>query len=69
MKLGNDWEKGAMVNGHFHDAAWARLTDCLAQEPDGYLRFRRSLRRDAAYEGLPYKLRRRYHAAVAARLK
>ena len=38
-------------------------------EPDGYLRFRRSLLRDAAYEGLPYKLRRRLHGAVAARLE
>jgi hypothetical protein len=36
------------------------------REPDGYLRFRRSLLRDAAYEGLPYKLRRRLHGAVAA---
>ncbi len=39
--------------------------DLFDEEPDGYLRFRRSLLRDAAYEGLPYKLRRRLHGAVA----
>jgi hypothetical protein len=49
-------------------ATWARLRDLFAEEPDGYLRFRRSLLRDAAYEGLPYKLRRRLHGAAAARI-
>ena len=49
-------------------ATWERLKDLFAEEPDGYLRFRRSLLRDAAYEGLPYKLRRRLHGAVAARI-
>jgi predicted ATPase len=39
------------------------------EEPDGYLRFRRTLLRDAAYEGLPYRLRRKLHAVVAARLE
>ena len=50
-------------------ATWARLRDLFAEETDGYLRFRRSLLRDAAYEGLPYKLRRRLHGAVAVRLE
>ena len=49
-------------------ATWERLRDLFAEEADGYLRFRRSLLRDAAYEGLPYKLRRRLHGAVAARI-
>ncbi len=49
-------------------ATWARLQDLFDEESDGYLRFRRSLLRDAAYEGLPYKLRRRLHGAVAARI-
>jgi tetratricopeptide (TPR) repeat protein len=48
---------------------WERLGDLFAEEPDGYLRFRRSLLRDAAYEGLPFKLRRQLHAAVAACLE
>jgi len=49
-------------------ATWARLQDFFAEEADGYLRFRRSLLRDAAYQGLPYKLQRRLHGAVAARI-
>ncbi|HQR11172.1 MAG TPA: adenylate/guanylate cyclase domain-containing protein [Casimicrobiaceae bacterium] len=48
---------------------WKRLADLFDEEPDGYLRFRRSLLRDAAYEGLPFKLRRQLHGAVAARLE
>jgi class 3 adenylate cyclase/tetratricopeptide (TPR) repeat protein len=48
---------------------WSRLTELFDEEPDGYLRFRRSLLRDAAYEGLPFKLRRRLHAAVARHLQ
>jgi class 3 adenylate cyclase/tetratricopeptide (TPR) repeat protein len=48
---------------------WARLGDLFDEEPDGYLRFRRSLLRDAAYEGLPYKLRRKLHGLVAAHLE
>ena len=49
-------------------AVWQRLHDFFDEEGDGYLRFRRSLLRDAAYEGLPFKLRRRLHAAVAQRI-
>jgi class 3 adenylate cyclase/tetratricopeptide (TPR) repeat protein len=50
-------------------SAWDRLGDIFEREPDGYLRFCRSLLRDAAYEGLPFKLRRQLHGAVAARLE
>ena len=57
------------VDGTIPDpAAWARLQEFFEEEPEGYLRFRRSLLRDAAYGGLPYKLRRRLHGAVAARI-
>ncbi len=49
--------------------AWARLQELFEAEGDGYLRFRRSLLRDAAYEGLPYKLRRTLHGTVAARIE
>lgn len=48
---------------------WERLRDLFDEEPDGYFRFRRTLLRDAAYEGLPYRLRRKLHAIVAARLE
>lgn len=49
--------------------SWERLRDLFEEETDGYLKFRRSLLRDAAYEGLPYKDRRRLHAIVAAHLE
>jgi tetratricopeptide (TPR) repeat protein len=48
---------------------WDRLRELFDEEPDGYLRFRRSLLRDAAYEGLPFRVRRKLHATVAARLE
>ena len=48
---------------------WHRLREMFDEEPDGYLRFRRTLLRDAAYEGLPYRLRRKLHGIVAARLE
>ena len=50
-------------------AVWDRLRELFEEEPDGYLRFRRSLLRDAAYEGLPYRVRRKLHGAVAAHLE
>lgn len=50
-------------------ATWARLQDLFSDEGEGYLRFRRSLLRDTAYEGLPFKLRRRLHEAVGTRLE
>jgi class 3 adenylate cyclase/tetratricopeptide (TPR) repeat protein len=50
-------------------AVWGQLSDLFDEESDGYLRFRRSLLRDAAYGGLPYKLRRRLHLIVAAKLE
>ncbi|MFO1316847.1 MAG: tetratricopeptide repeat protein [Burkholderiales bacterium] len=48
---------------------WKRLAELFEEEDDGYLRFRRSLLRDAAYEGLPYRLRRQLHGAVAAHME
>lgn len=50
------------------DDAWARLSDLFVDDGDGYLRFRQSLLRDTAYEGLPFRQRRRLHATVAARV-
>ena len=50
-------------------ATWARLQEFFEEESDGYLRFRRSLLRDTAYEGLPYRLRRRLHGVVGTRLE
>ena len=47
----------------------ARLSDLFDEDGEGYLRFRQSLLRDTAYEGLPFKLRRRLHAVVAAHVE
>ena len=47
---------------------WDRLSDVITEMGEGYLRFRRSVVRDAAYAALPFALRRRLHANVAARL-
>lgn len=51
------------------DEAWARLSDVFDDDGNGYLRFRQSLLRDTAYQGLPFKQRRRLHATVAAHVE
>lgn len=51
------------------DDAWSRLADLFDDDGNGYLRFRQSLLRDTAYEGLPFRQRRRLHATVAGRLE
>ena len=51
------------------EAELARLGEMFEVEPDGYLRFRHSLLRDSAYQGLPFKLRRQLHGAVARHLE
>ena len=40
------------------EATWRRLEPFFAVDPDGYLRFRRAIMRDAAYAGLAYRTRR-----------
>ena len=42
-------------------AAWGRLGEFVAQDGDGFHRFRHALMRDAAYEGLAYRRRRDLH--------
>ena len=51
------------------DDTWGRLADLFDEDGEGYLRFRQSLLRDTAYEGLPFKLRRRLHMVVAAHVE
>ena len=46
------------------DGIWARLAGLVSQESSGTLRFRNTLIRDAAYEGLPYRRRRVLHDRV-----
>lgn len=45
--------------------AWRRLEAFLELDPAGPARFRSSLVRDVAYEGLPYRRRRQLHGSVA----
>jgi class 3 adenylate cyclase/tetratricopeptide (TPR) repeat protein len=45
-------------------ATWARLNEFFDVEDDGYLRFRRAVIRDAAYAGLPFRIRRTLHNVV-----
>jgi len=63
------WVSGKSDGSLQESVSWARLAEFFDEEGDGYLRFRRSLLRDAAYEGLPYKVRRQLHRVVATRLE
>jgi class 3 adenylate cyclase/tetratricopeptide (TPR) repeat protein len=52
---------GAPTGG---DPVWSRLQDFLAKDKLGTYRFGHALVRDAAYETLPYRLRRDLHSRV-----
>lgn len=62
-----------LVNGLLDDDPtdndWRALDHVLARHPDGSRRFRTTLARDAAYEGLPYRRRVELHGRTAAALK
>jgi class 3 adenylate cyclase/tetratricopeptide (TPR) repeat protein len=45
-------------------STWDRLGEFFDVEDDGYLRFRRAVIRDAAYAGLPFRIRRALHGVV-----
>ena len=47
------------------DALWERLRGLVDPDPAGGMRFRNTLVRDAAYEGLPFRRRRELHGRVA----
>lgn len=46
------------------EAAWEQVAEFIDSDGEDTLRFRHALIRDAAYEGLPYRLRRDLHALV-----
>lgn len=48
---------------------WARLAEFLLPDGPHRLRFRHGLMRDVAYDGLPYRTRRRLHARVGHELE
>jgi len=47
------------------DLVWAGIAEFIGKDPGGTFEFRHALIRDAAYEGLSYRLRRDLHARVA----
>jgi class 3 adenylate cyclase/tetratricopeptide (TPR) repeat protein len=51
------------------EATWDRLSSVFVEDGDGYVRFRRTVIRDAAYAGLPFRLRRELHATIAAQVE
>ncbi len=51
------------------ERAWERLEEFIDTDAEDTLRFRHALIRDAAYEGLPYKLRRDLHALVGSTIE
>ncbi len=51
------------------DATWARLAEFFEDDGDGYLRYRRAVIREVAYDGLPFRIRRELHRAVGERLE
>jgi class 3 adenylate cyclase/tetratricopeptide (TPR) repeat protein len=58
----------AAVSG-LDDMAWRRLGGVFARDPDGHVRFKRPALREVAYGGLPFRVRRQLHAAVARSLE
>jgi len=46
------------------DAVWRRLAEFISEDRAGTVRFKHALIRDAAYEGLPYRLRQTLHGLV-----
>lgn len=51
------------------EKAWERLRAIFAVDPDGHVRFKRPALCEAAYDSLPFGLRRRLHSAVARSLE
>ncbi len=52
-----------------NEKTWLRLEPFFLDDGDGYLRFRRAIVQEAAYAALPYRARRRMHAAVGRRME
>ena len=51
------------------DRTWERLAEFFEDDGDGYLRYRRAVIREAAYDGLPFRTRRELHRVVGERLE
>ena len=51
------------------EETWQRLSGVFARDPDGQIRFKRPALCEVAYDGLPFRLRRELHSAVAHALE
>jgi class 3 adenylate cyclase/tetratricopeptide (TPR) repeat protein len=51
------------------DEIWSRMSSVFADDGDGYIRFKRPALQEAAYDGLPFRLRRQLHSAVGEALE
>jgi class 3 adenylate cyclase/tetratricopeptide (TPR) repeat protein len=51
------------------ERTWTRMSGVFADDGDGYVRFKRPALCEAAYEGLPFRVRRQLHSAVGHALE
>jgi class 3 adenylate cyclase/tetratricopeptide (TPR) repeat protein len=51
------------------EPTWKRISSVFADDGDGYIRFKRPALREVAYEGLPFRLRRKLHGTVGQALE
>ncbi|HET7529322.1 MAG TPA: adenylate/guanylate cyclase domain-containing protein, partial [Mycobacteriales bacterium] len=58
-----------LLDGRPEDSQWAALDHFLVRHADGSRRFRSTLARDAAYEGLPFRRRVDLHGRAATALR
>ncbi len=66
QRLRHVLEPGADLPG---EETWRRLSPIFAIDPDGHIRFKRPARCEVAHDGVPFRLRRELHAAVAESLE
>ena len=57
-------EAAVLEEAELDGGIWGRLAGLVDPGGDGFMRFRNTLVRDAAYEGLPYRRRRELHNRV-----
>jgi class 3 adenylate cyclase/tetratricopeptide (TPR) repeat protein len=63
------WFDGEESESESEGTAWQRLGEYFEDDGDGYVRFRRAILRDAAYAGLPFKVRRKLHGIVGSQFE
>lgn len=69
IRVNLDQLSGLLSGARPDASALRRLAAFLVAEDTSWRRFRHALMRDVAYEGLPYRVRRRLHLQVASELE